>query len=202
MNEQEIEVKLLVRDLPALEQRLQTLGARLVQARTYEQNLRFDTPEGKLRQSFQVLRLRRDLNVYLTYKGPAETIEGARVRKEIEISVSDFQTTWHLLLELGYQVSMIYEKYRTVYDLQNSLVSLDELPYGNFIEIEGPDPAVIYEINQKLGLNWESRVPESYTALFEDLQLSKGLDFRDLIFENFAGMKISPQDLNIIPADN
>jgi len=38
---------------------------------------------------------------------------------------------------LGYAVYMMYEKYRTTFRLDNLEVVLDELPYGNFVEIEG-----------------------------------------------------------------
>ncbi len=43
-NQTELEVKFYLADLPALEARLQALGARLSQARVHEINLRFDTP--------------------------------------------------------------------------------------------------------------------------------------------------------------
>ena len=56
-----MEVKFYVRALPErLKQRLQDLDARLEQPRTYEINLRFDTPNGDLMRQRQVLRLRQD----------------------------------------------------------------------------------------------------------------------------------------------
>jgi adenylate cyclase class 2 len=90
---------------------------------------------------------------------------------------------------------------RAVYDLLGVLVSLDELPYGNFIEIEGPDPATVHTISTMLGLNWEARVPESYTVLFEQIQARLKLDFNDLVFDNFVNLDLKPSDLNVIPAD-
>jgi len=33
---------------------------------------------------------------------------------------------------------MMYEKYRTTFTIGSLEVVLDELPYGNFVEIEGP----------------------------------------------------------------
>ena len=33
---------------------------------------------------------------------------------------------------LGYVISMIYEKYRTTYELDGVLVTLDEMPCGDF----------------------------------------------------------------------
>ena len=46
MNDQEIEVKFYVSDLEAIQAHLVQLGARLVQPRTLEVNLRYDTPGG------------------------------------------------------------------------------------------------------------------------------------------------------------
>ncbi len=201
MKQEEAEVKFYIKDLQSLEARLRSLGAQLTQPRTFEQNLRFDTPDKELAKGSKVLRLRRDLQARLTFKGPSEDVDGVRVRKEIEFVLADFQAAQQLLLELGYLVSMQYDKYRAVYDLLGVQISLDELPYGNFLEVEGPDPATIHTISTMLGLNWEARVPESYTVLFEQIQVRLQLNFNDLIFDNFANLDLKPSDLNVIPAD-
>jgi adenylate cyclase class 2 len=200
-NDQESEVKYYISDLPALERRLQSLGAQLVQPRVHEINLRFDVADGELVKTGQVLRLRQDSEARLTYKGPSQTEEGVRVRQEIEFIVSDHRAARAFLEALGYHVSMGYEKYRTSYDLGGAHVVLDEMPYGDFTEIEGPDPAIIQAVNQRLGLDWEARVPESYTVLFELLREKLGLPFTDLTFENFQQLSISPADLDVRPAD-
>ncbi len=153
MKQEEAEVKFYIKDLKSLEARLRSLGAQLTQPRTFEQNLRFDTPDKELAKGSKVLRLRRDLQARLTFKGPSEDVDGVRVRKEIEFVLADFQAARQLLLELGYLVSMQYDKYRAVYDLLGVQISLDELPYGNFLEVEGPDPATIHTISTMLGLN-------------------------------------------------
>ena len=57
-NGQELEVKFYVDDLP-LEDRLKQLARGWPKPR-YESNLRFDTPDGELARSYQVLRLRQD----------------------------------------------------------------------------------------------------------------------------------------------
>jgi adenylate cyclase class 2 len=201
MKEQELEIKLYLHNLAAFQGWVETLGARLVQARVHEINLRFDTPGGVLGRTFQVLRLRQDTATRLTYKGPGETLGGVRVRREIEFTVGDFEAARALLEALGYQVSVMYEKYRTTYELDGVQVTLDEMPYGNFAELEGPDPASIHAAAEKLGVDWEARVVESYTFLFERLREKLGLTFRDLSFENFAGMEVTSESLGVRPAD-
>ena len=163
--------------------------------------MRFDTPAGDLKRSFRVLRLRRDTQSRLTYKGPAEVQKGVRVRPELEFTVSDFDMARAFLEALGYQVAMMYEKYRTVYDLDDVHITLDELPYGNFVELEGPDTEVIYSVNRRLGLDWSARAPESYVILFDRLCAEKDLPIRDLVFENFENLTITPADLHLQPAD-
>jgi adenylate cyclase class 2 len=201
MQDQELEIKYLVANLPKLEQRLRSLGALQKSARTHEVNLRFDTPDGTLEMSKQVLRLRQDQAIHLTYKGPASSQQGVRVRTEIEFAVDDFEKARRFLEVLGYQVALMYEKYRTTYVFGGVEILLDELPFGDFVEIEGEDPQVIHTVNDQLGLDWEKRAPESYIVLFEALKARLGLSFRDLSFENFANLKITPADLDLRPAD-
>jgi adenylate cyclase class 2 len=198
---QEQEVKYYLGDLPSLEARLKSLRAKLIQARTHETNLRFDLPDGSLTQTYQVLRLRQDSAARMTYKGPSRYDQGVRVRQEIEFRVSDFEAARALFEALGYQVSMMYEKYRTTYELDGVQVTLDEMPYGNFAELEGPNPQAIQAANQRLGLDWDARVPESYTALFDLLKAVMRLDFRDLSFENFKDLEVPPSAMNLRPAD-
>jgi len=193
----ELEVKFYLTDLPGLEARLVSLGARLAHPRQHEVNLRFDTPAGDLSRASQVLRLRRDDEARLTYKGAGVVQQGVSRRVELEFTVSDFDAARAVLEALGYQVIWMYEKYRTTYALEGALVVLDELPMGNFAEIEAPDGESIQAAAQRLGLPWEKRILESYAVLFERLRQKLGLPFRDLSFANFAGIKVAPEDLGL-----
>ncbi len=201
INDQELEVKFYITDLNKLKSRLLNLGAEISQPRTHELNLRFDKPDGELVSTHQVLRLRRDSSVRLTYKGPGQILNGIHLRREIEFIASDFDAAQAFLEALGYQVQMLYEKYRMVYELGGVHVTLDEMPFGYFIEIEGPDPEHIFNANQSLELNWNARILESYTSLFDHLRVVLNLSFRDLSFENFKHLPVQPEDLNVIPGD-
>jgi adenylate cyclase class 2 len=187
---QELEVKFLAPDLASIQARLEALDASQVQPRVHETNLRFDTPVGDLGQSSQVLRLRQDTAVRMTYKGPGEVVDGIRKRQELEFSVSDFEMGRAFLEALGYQVVWMYEKYRQMFQLGEVLVTLDEMPFGNFIEIEGPDGASIQAMAGLLDMDWKLRILESYSVLFEDARAALGFTFRDLSFENFEGVDV------------
>jgi adenylate cyclase class 2 len=199
--DEELEVKFYISKRKELEEKVLALGGQLEAPRVREVNLRFDTPEQTLAESGRLLRLRMDTRARLTYKGPGGVEGGARLREELEFTVSDFETAKKLLEALGYQVQMMYEKYRITYRLADLEIVLDEMPYGDFVEIEGGDGESIQKAAEKLGLDWDSRILASYTVLFEVAREVLGFEFRDLSFENFEGMKISPAVLEVKIAD-
>ncbi len=180
---QEQEVKFFLANRPALEQRLRGKGAQLLHPRTLEINLRFDTADGALARARQVLRLRQDEIVRLTFKGPMQPGQKVSVRQEIEFQVSSFENAKAFLEALGYQVSIRYDKYRTTYRLGAVEVTLDELPYADFAELEGPDSEAIQAAANALGLNWEARSLDSYLGLFAVLRQSQSLPAQNLTFE-------------------
>lgn len=198
---QEREVKFFVSDLSRLERRLQSLEARLVQPRTHEYNLRFDDSEGSLTSGEQVLRLRIDTLPRLTYKGPSRSEGGVRSRQEIEFIAGDYEAAKAFLEALGYQVVLAYEKWRAEYELEGVHIDLDELPYGDFVELEGRDAQAIRLVSEALGLDWSARAPGSYAAIFQNLKARKGLMFRDLLFGNFDSIDVTAKDLGLRPAD-
>jgi adenylate cyclase class 2 len=202
MNEQEIEAKFHVRDLKKIELRLLDLKAQLIQPRVREINLRFDRPDGELRNSFRVLRLRQDDIARFTFKGPSvEETGGILSRPEIEFEVGDFDSAKQFLEAIGFQVVVFYEKFRTTYELNNTHIMLDELPYGDFLEIEGDNVEMIHSAADLLGLNWDAMVKAGYHALFERVAGKYGLDVSKLSFENLEGIKINTADMDIFAAD-
>lgn len=198
---QENEVKFYLTDPEGFIGRLNAAGARIKRPRCHETDLRFDNAAGDLRVTNQVLRLRKDNEVTLTYKGAGEISSGVSSRREIEVTVSDFNITRELLEAIGYEPCLMYEKYRTAYDLNQCEVVLDEMPYGWFCEIEGGSPLSIQQTAELLALNWETRIQDSYTFIFAQCREKLGLTFSDLSFSNFKDLAITPRDLGVNPAD-
>ena len=192
---QETEIKFLIDNLSIFEKRVKDIGAVLHQARIYELNLRFDTPDQRLTKKFQVLRLRQDQSVHLTFKGPADPFSEVSVRQEIEFEVSDLASAHQFLEALGYQVTITYEKYRTTYHLGNTEIVLDELPYGDFVEIEGPDIPSIKNIANILKLDWKDRIKLSYLAIFYQLKEKFNLKASNLLFSDLENCKFSLDEL-------
>ncbi|MFN8413152.1 MAG: class IV adenylate cyclase [Anaerolineales bacterium] len=183
MTEQELEAKFHVAHLDAIKNNIEQLGASLIQARVHEMNLRFDTPTQELRKQESVLRLRMDDQARMTFKGPGQNEGGVISREEIEFVVEDFDRAKKLIEALGYQVVAFYEKYRTTYELGHTHIMLDELPYGDFVEIEGTNVAEIQEVAQTLNLRMETAIKASYLSIFEQFAKIKNIDPTQLSFE-------------------
>jgi adenylate cyclase class 2 len=190
----EIEAKFIVPDHRVIRQRVMDQGGRLIIPRLLERNLRFDTQDHRLRDRHEVLRLRQDQSISLTYKRSFTAEE----RQEIELEVVDMDTTQAFLEALGYQVIFRYEKYRETFLLEPTKVMLDELPFGFFVEIEAGSIDAIEEKAVGLGLNWEFRIKPSYMNLLKILREQLNLPFNDADFENFSTIPtIHAKDLNL-----
>ncbi len=199
-SDQELEVKFYLSRRVEMEKMLSSLG-KLSEPRVHEVNLRLDTQESALESSGRLLRLRQDRRARLTYKGLGSEQGGARLRQELEFTVSDFDVALRTFEALGFTVQMMYEKYRTTYQLGEVEAALDETPLGDFLELEGPDGESIRNAAASLGLDWDRRSLDSYTVLFEKARAKLGFDFRDLSFENFSGVNVSPEALGVLAAD-
>ncbi len=186
---QEVEVKLYTPDLASVKDALERAGATLVKPRVFERNVRYDRADGLLSAQGAVLRMRQDDRARLTFKADEIVVDGIASRFEAEVEVSDFALMDVILRRLGYEVALVYEKYRTTYALAGAEVVLDELPFGNFTEIEG-DAATIESAVETLGLTGARRMGGSYVDLFLGLKARLGLRARDCVFGVFDGVDV------------
>jgi adenylate cyclase class 2 len=182
-------VKLYVPYLEIVQTRLERIGGKLAAPRVYERNVRYENADSTLREKGIVLRLRQDTRARLTYKEEGAVEQGISSRYEAEVEVGDFATMETILGKLGYHRHLIYEKYRTTYTLDGAEIVLDELPYGNFIEIEG-DRETIEKIISRLELTEAKRFPAGYAVLFENVCRNLDLQIHDLTFANFSGIDV------------
>ncbi|MFO7585699.1 MAG: class IV adenylate cyclase [Anaerolineales bacterium] len=193
-NNQEIEAKFAVRGLAPIQARLSALGAICISPRQMEFNLRYDTPDGHLSATGQVLRLRRYDDIRITYKGPGVRNEGVLERAEIETTLGNLDSARLILESLGYTPIFTYEKYRAVWQLDENQIMLDEMPFGAFVEIESPNAEGVRALARQLDLDPHTAIPASYQALFERAKVTRRLTFSDITFANFAGITINPED--------
>ena len=192
----EIEVKFFVQELAVVRARLLAAGAVLKKARVFERNVRYDDSADSLLQRGSILRLRQDTKAKITYKGIPQNVDlsqsQAKVREELEIEVSDFETAHLLIQRIGYEQKQTYEKYRETFQLGGVEIVLDEMPYGDFVELEGAEVEIL-AVALRLGLDWSRRIVTNYLGLFERLKGLYRLPFNDLTFENFEGLGISAE---------
>jgi adenylate cyclase, class 2 len=179
----EVEVKLRVRNVRTLRNRLAALGWTENVARSLEENWTFDFPDQQLRRRGQLLRIRQFANqCLLTFKGPPvnseHTSEHFKIREELETEVQNCQSLRLVLERIGMAVTFRYQKFRTFYSRpligQNPRASLtlDETPIGGYLEIEGSEND-IERIAAELGYRKEDFITESYIALFLKSNLVK-----------------------------
>ncbi|WP_374689452.1 class IV adenylate cyclase [Promineifilum sp.] len=189
----EVEVKFLVDDLDAVRARLAAAGAKLGAPRVHERNVRFDTADAALLGREELLRLRQDTRVRLTYKGLAaeDAASEAKIREELEVTVDDFDRMATILHRLGFAPAQTYEKYRETFHWGAVEVVLDELPFGYFVELEGPSDESLKAVAGALGLDWSRRVLDNYLALMEMARRAFDLPFSDLTFANFERHPVS-----------
>jgi adenylate cyclase class 2 len=191
----EIEVKLYTPDLGIVRERLHQLGATLHKARLYERNVRYEDKTKTLKARGIVVRLREDDDIRLTYKSKGVVRgDGLIDREELEVNISDFATMEAILARLGFHADMVYEKYRTTYQQNGCEIVLDEMPYGNFTEIEG-EPDMIESLVIALDLQNAPRYSASYARIFDVVRQALGLDFHDLTFANFEAIDVSQEIL-------
>ena len=190
MHYEEIEVKFIVHDLPALRQRVLAMGAHLHTPRTYEDNLFFDTPTQQLAQQDCLLRLRRDHRILVTYKAPSAQPDAEfKIRHEYEVEVSDATQMRLLFEQLGFVATQRFEKYRETFRYEGAEILLDEVPFGTFLEIEGHRDT-IRTIVHALGLDFAARLTSGYNDIFAAICRTYQLSCPDITFAAFAALEI------------
>ncbi len=185
----ETEVKFIPSDVQSVRERIVELGVD-VKGRVFETNIRFEDIDESLLRKKSLLRLRRDANTKLTYKSePAIKDDQFKTFRELEVQVSDFTTMKLILEHLGFHQAQIYEKWRETFIFDDTILCLDTMPFGDFLEIEGKKE-YIREIASKLGLQWGQRITLNYLAIFDIIRQELKLPFTDVTFDNFQKIRI------------
>jgi adenylate cyclase, class 2 len=171
----EIETKFALASFATVREALTRAGGRQV-SRVFEENLVFDTADGALRRRDVLLRLRRDDlgRVTLKLPGAADGQGGLKVRQEFETEVADLDVLETIFRHLGYVPALRYEKIRETWELGEVHVCLDRLPFGRYLEIEGPGPAIAWAAT-RIGLSMEAALTSTYHELYRAHLAEAGL---------------------------
>jgi adenylate cyclase, class 2 len=208
---QETEIKLAVKDLPGLVEKLRAMGVK-PSGRVLERNTLFDTDDSDLRNRGRLLRLRAETpapaefapggpaRMILTSKAPgppsSETGKSALYKHNLEREVvlrpartkkpgskrTLLDRGWPFALGcIGLRSKFRYEKYRTSFVFQDVHVDLDETPVGAFLELEG-SPDAIDLVARELGYGPRDYIRATYYDLYAAKRRKKGRAVGHMLF--------------------
>jgi len=182
----EVEIKLPFASAEAARERLATLDVQERTPRQFEDNIVLDRDDLALKRGGMVLRLRtKGGRAVLTLKSPVAGEHRHKVRNEDETVVADGDATLRLFQRLGFTPYWRYQKYRTVYELDELVICLDETPLGCFVELEGP-PDQIDGTARRLGFAPEQYIRDTYRTLHEREAHLRGEPLGDMLLGGTA----------------
>jgi predicted adenylyl cyclase CyaB len=131
-----------------------------------EENVVFDL---KLRNERRRRRLRLRTfdgrsDAVLTSKGPSQKSSPFKSRDEFEVQVQSADCARELLQQLGFRQRVSYRKRRENWLIGETLVALDRLVFGDYLEIEG-DERQITQALALLGLSQRPHIGAGYARL-------------------------------------
>jgi adenylate cyclase, class 2 len=179
----ETEVKIRIGEAEEAIGRIRAAGFTVAVPRIFEANTLYDKPDKELKNAGMLLRLREagDKSV-ITWKGQGKA-GPHKSRPEIETTVGSAEVLGQILEKLGYQRSFRYEKFRTEFRNPGGtgVVTVDETPIGNFLELEGPGDW-IDGTARLLGFAEKEYVLESYGRLYLEDCERRGVPPTNMIF--------------------
>jgi adenylate cyclase class 2 len=179
----ETEIKIRIPSVTGIRTRLRTLGFRIHKRRVFESNVILDTPARDLGTRRELIRIRRvGTKSIVTFKGPPKA-GPHKSREEIETQVGDPEVLEKIFASLGLRPAFRYEKIRTEYERsgQRGIVTVDETPVGDFLEIEGP-PKWIDSTARDLGFARSDYITSSYAELYLQYCREQGIKPAQMIF--------------------
>lgn len=164
-------------------EKLRAANARFVKE-DFETNTIFTGGALSVKQSILRLRTTADKTV-LTYKESLPGDASVKRRVEHETTIENGSAMNEIVLSLGYKPHLIYEKRRQTWHFETVEITVDDLPFGFYLEIEGEEAAIL-DAETKLELTDLIAEHESYPALTRQF----GTPQNDLIAARFEPEKV------------
>jgi adenylate cyclase, class 2 len=192
----EVEIKFVLENPEKIRETLIELGAES-HGRHYESSLRLDDSSSSLASKGMSLRVRSTTSIdphgcLVTLKMPTRDEDSEfKVRREVEFTVSDFRAVLTTMNILGFSPYLQSEKWRETLTLADLTVCLDELPFGWFMELEGPKESIRTTANE-LGLRMSDGLTLGYVQIFNKVRKALNLPTSDITFKELVGVHINP----------
>jgi adenylate cyclase class 2 len=190
MEKIEKELKFKIDDPQSLIKYFLEKGAILLN-KSKEKTIRFDTPQLELEKKGIFLRVREGSKKTITLKEKIENYQTIKTRKETEFIIEDIEGMKYILEKIGLKYIRIFEKFRINLKYKDTVLSIDELPFGIYLEIEGEEKnidIIIKELNYKD----ENKIIGTYWDLFEKYKLENNLKGIDILFSIDYKSKLLP----------
>jgi predicted adenylyl cyclase CyaB len=141
--ETEAKIALCAGEMDEIRSLLETVGASRGPIDD-EENIVFDL---KLRNERRRRRLRLRTfggrsDAVLTSKGPLSKTSAFKSRDEFEVQVHNADCAKELLEQLGFRPRLAHRKLREHWQVGQTVVALDRLAFGDYLEIEGEEPEI------------------------------------------------------------
>lgn len=149
----EIEIKVLDICQKNIENKIQKLGAHL-QGDWLMETLIFDYPDRRLTQNKSYVRIRSEgEEIKCTYKTPLGAQDQHKIMQEHEVTINDTTSMKNILLGLGLEVILHFEKKRKHYVYNEFVFDIDTLPnIPTYLEIEAPSSEKLTEMLVRLDI--------------------------------------------------
>ncbi len=180
----EIETKINLKpeEIEELKENILKLGAVHIK-KEKEVDDYFDFDDNRINEMRNAIRLRN--NKVLCLKEKENIHSEIKEVNEFETEINNDEVIRKIFSKIGLKVMKKKEKIRDKYKLRNCELCIDELPFGFFLEIEGPRAEII-TIAKKLGFNEDQFISDTYFQLYEKYCKKINIEFKktNLVFKN------------------
>lgn len=167
----EIEVKVEIKDIDKIKDKIVSLGAELIKNRHLEENTLYDYPTQLLYSQHQALRLRTvNKKTFLAFKDAPQKSRKFKIREEYQTEVKSAKDIKKILKKLGLVPAFRYKKYRSVYRINRLKICLDETSFGIFTELEGERKEIV-KVANALGFSRKEFIKLDYIQLMRQREV-------------------------------
>lgn len=182
------QVKYKVDDFDSMSKKLIELEAIFVGG-VLEKTIRYDTSNHKFLEKNIFIRTKSGIKNVLTIKEKTNELDpNILERYTTEIEIDDIQKMEYFLETIGLNKKWIMEKYRLYFKFMDNEITIDELPFGIYLEIKGDDKE-IKKISKLLGLKLKDAIKVTYWDIYDKIKTNDGNE--NIIFDQTHVFKIA-----------